>query len=57
MKKFSEPWLIVLLLLGSAVMIEGLHMVEHGHCRRESTSESDSLFIGNGPNESSTEGT
>ena len=57
MKKFSEPWLIALLLLGSVVMIEGLHMVEHEHCRGGSTSESDSLSLGNGPNESSTEGT
>jgi len=33
MKYLESPWVAPMLLLGFFIMIEGLHMYEHEHCR------------------------
>ena len=33
MHRFTEPWIIVILLLSFLGFVEGLHMYEHQHCR------------------------
>ena len=33
MKYLESPWAIVFLAAGFFIMIEGLHMIEHDHCR------------------------
>ena len=33
MKYLESPWAILFMLMGFFIFIEGLHMIEHEHCR------------------------
>ena len=43
MKKVNELWLGVFGLLSIFIFIEGLHMVEHQHCRDEVEEQTDTM--------------